>query len=232
VRVVSTPVPSPAGAPAERVGVGDIFATAFTRYGGGFATYGAIALVAVAFPVAGLLVAELAGASQTTHVVVGALLGAMAYLAFVGVVTATIGGRLRGQARPVLGTAALAAPPVAVLIVVLAAGALLVLPFVLPLFALAPVAAGAGDAVGVAACQRSFALVARGGYLRSLGVMAGLLLIGLMLWLGFSIALSPIEGDLRTLLVVAGWAAVYWPLSALVFRNLYGALSGRLVVRR
>ena len=43
---------------------------------------------------------------------------------------------------------------------------------------------------------------------------------------------TPLGLNPRRVVAVLLWALVYWPLSALVFRSLYGALAGRLVVRR
>ena len=45
---MTKPAPQTVGAPAPPVGVSDIFATAFSRYGGGFATWGLMAIAAVA----------------------------------------------------------------------------------------------------------------------------------------------------------------------------------------
>jgi hypothetical protein len=203
------------------VGVGDIFATAFARYGGGFATFGAMTLAAAAAP--GLLLAVLlaVGSPAFGLVVAETLLATVAYL----------GERLQRRVWAIVGTSVLASPPIAVFILLLGPAALLVLPFLGPFFVLAPVAAGAGDSAGAEACRQSFTLVARRGYTRSLGVMAGLELIGLLLWLGLSTALSPVGGTAHQVIAAALWTIIFWPLSALVFRNLYGSLTGRLVVR-
>jgi hypothetical protein len=213
------------------VGVGDIFATAFARYGGGFATFGAMTLAAAAAP--GLLLAVLlaVGSPAFGLVVAETLLATVAYLSLVGAVAAVLGERLQRRVWAIVGTSVLASPPIAVFILLLGPAALLVLPFLGPFFVLAPVAAGAGDSAGAEACRQSFTLVARRGYTRSLGVMAGLELIGLLLWLGLSTALSPVGGTAHQVIAAALWTIIFWPLSALVFRNLYGSLTGRLVVR-
>jgi hypothetical protein len=104
-------------------------------------------------------------------------------------------------------------------------------PFLFPFFLLAPIAAGAGDASGVEACRRSFTLVSRRGYLRSAGCVAALEAIGVALFVGFRLVGGPLGNDVQSVLAGALWVAVFWPLSALVLRNLYGALDGRLVVR-
>jgi hypothetical protein len=213
------------------VHVGDIFATAFVRYGGGFITYGLMSLVAAILPALAVaaLVATDPGDGVTLATV--AVSGTVAYLSLLGAVTAAIGGRLRSKLAAIVLTAVTAMPPIALVIAVLGPIALLVLPFFLPFFALAPIVAGAGDGSGVAACRSALALVGKRGYVRSLGVVAGLELIGALLWISFSIALSPIVGDARSVAIGFLWVAIYWPISALVFRNLYGALTGRLTIR-
>ena len=45
------------------------------------------------------------------------------------------------------------------------------------------------------------------------------------------IALSPVGGRVRVIATLIVWAAVAWPIAGLMLRSLYGALSGRLVVR-
>jgi hypothetical protein len=212
--------------------VGDIFATAFVRYGGGFLTYGLLALATAVLPALAITGLVLADTGNRVNLVVVAVTGSIAYLTLLGVVTATIGERLRSHLGAILLTAVIAMPPIAVVIGVLGPIALLVLPFVLPFFALAPVAAGADDGRGVEACRRALQLVGRNGYLRSLGVVAGLELIGALLWVAFSIAFSPIGGAFGSVAIVLVWIAIFWPLSALVFRSLYGALSGRMTIRK
>jgi hypothetical protein len=222
------PAPTDAAAPTS---VSDIFATAFVRYGGGFVTFGLMALAATVPPALLLGVVVAADAASRLRLLSVALVATIAYLAFVGSVTASIGLRLRSRLLAILWTSVLASPPIVLVIVLVGPFTVFVLPFMLPFFALAPVAAGADDGSGVNACRRSLVLVARNGYLRSLGVMAGLEVVGLMLAIGFWIAFEPLGVNARRAVAVVLWALVFWPISALVLRALYGALSGRLVVR-
>ena len=213
------------------VHVGDIFATAFVRYGGGFLTYGLMSLVAALVPTAAVLVLVATDPGDGVTLATVAVSGSLAYLTLLGAVTASIGARLRSHLGAIVSTSVVAMPPIAVVIAVLGPAALLVLPFVLPFFALAPIVAGAGDGSGVTACRRALSVVGRRGYLRSLGVVAGLELIGALLWVSFSIALSPVAGTARSVAIAFVWVAIFWPISALVLRNLYGALTGRLTIR-
>ena len=56
--------------------------------------------------------------------------------------------------------------------------------------------------------------------------------LGVLLWLGLFVALSPLAEGVRAGTAMVVWGAIFGPLSALVFRALYGALTGRLVVAR
>src|SRR5207244_9732178 len=97
LRAVSSPAaegPTSPHGPAP-VGVGDIFATAFARYGGGFATFGVMTAAAAAAP-AVLLGVLLASSSPAVGLVAAeTLLATVAYLSLVGAVTAVLGERLR-----------------------------------------------------------------------------------------------------------------------------------------
>ncbi len=213
------------------VHVGDIFATAFVRYGGGFLTYGLMSLAAALVPALAIVVLVATDPGDGVTLATVAVTGSLAYLTLLGTVTAAIGERLRSHFGAIVLTSLTAMPPIALVIAILGPFALAVLPFMLPFFALAPIAAGAGDGSGVAACRSALVLVGKRRYLRSLGVVAGLELIGVLLWVSFSIALSPVVGNARSVAIAFLWIAIFWPISALVFRSLYGALTGRLTIR-
>jgi hypothetical protein len=109
--------------------------------------------------------------------------------------------------------------------------AIFLVPLLLPPFGLAPVAAGAGDGAGFRALRRALVLCGQGGYRRSLVPCAITASFAAVLFLAFGIALSPVGGRVRVLATLIVWAAVAWPIAGLMLRSLYGALSGRLVVR-
>ena len=122
------------------------------------------------------------------------------------------------------------APPFGA-IAILHLAAIFIVPLLLAPLGLAPVAAGAGDGAGVRACRRSFALCRDGGYRRSLLPCALAAAFAAVLFLAFGVALSPLGGRVRVIVTLILWAAVAWPIAGLMLRSLYGALSGRLVVR-
>ena len=208
----------------------DLVATALTRYAQAFATFGLMALVAAAFPA--VVVAALRGADADAEVIVtvGSFAAAAGALALAGAMTAFIGQRLRRTLPGIVATALLVAPPFGV-IAILHLAAIFIVPLLLAPLGLAPVAAGAGDGAGLTACRRALSLCAGGGYRRSLVPCAITASFAAALFLAFGIALSPVGGRARVVVTLVLWAAVAWPIAGLMLRSLYGALSGRLVVR-
>jgi hypothetical protein len=208
----------------------DLVASALTRYAQAFATFGLMALIAAAFPA--LTVAGLRGAGARAEVIVvlGSFAAAAAALALAGAMTAFIGQRLRRTLPGIVATALLVAPPFAA-VAILHLAAVFVLPLLLAPLGLAPVAAGAGDGAGFTACRRALALCRHGGYRRSLVPCAITASFAAVLFLAFGIALTPLGGRARVIATLVVWAAVAWPITGLMLRSLYGALSGRLVVR-
>ena len=217
--------------PSRDVSISDLLATAFARYGGGFVTYGLAAIVLCAIPGAGVAIARGEHARFSIFAAVLALSAAFAYMLLVGLIVADAGRRVRRRALAVLVTAPLAAIPVGVLVAGLGFAALLVLPLVAVPCSLAAVAAGAGDAAGIGAFRRGFSL-ALGAFRRSVGLAALVEVLGVLLWLGLFVAFSPVAEGVRAGAAMVVWGAIFGPISALVFRAHYGALTGRLVVSR
>jgi hypothetical protein len=229
---VSSP---PAAEPAtdtsgDEIRTADLVATALTRYAQAFATFGLMALVAALFPVLIIVALRAADARPELIVTLGAFGTATAALALAGSMTAFIGRRLRQTLPGIVATALLVAPAFGV-IAILHLAAILIVPLLLAPLGLAPVAAGAGDGAGLKACRRSLALCRGGGYRRSLLPCALAAAFAAILFLAFGVALSPLGGRARVVATLALWAAVAWPIAGLMLRSLYGALSGRLVVR-
>ena len=226
--------PATAETPAETRGheirTADLVATALTRYAQAFATFGLMALVAAAFPALVVIVLRGVDARAEIIVTVGSYAAAAAALALAGAMTAFIGQRLRRTLPGIVATSLIAAIPFGA-IAIFHLAAIFVVPLLLPPFGLAPVAAGAGDGAGLRALRRALALCGQGGYRRSLVPCAITASFAAILFLAFGIALSPLGGRVRVIATLIVWAAVAWPIAGLMLRSLYGALSGRLVVR-
>ena len=226
--------PATAETPAETRGheirTADLVATALTRYAQAFATFGLMALVAAAFPALVVIVLRGVDARAEIIVTVGSYAAAAAALALAGAMTAFIGQRLRRTLPGIVATSLIAAIPFGA-IAIFHLAAIFVVPLLLPPFGLAPVAAGAGDGAGLRALRRALELCGQGGYRRSLVPCAITASFAAILFLAFGIALSPLGGRVRVIATLIVWAAVAWPIAGLMLRSLYGALSGRLVVR-
>jgi hypothetical protein len=208
----------------------DLVATALTRYAQAFATFGLMALIAAAFPALVVVALRAADARAEIIVTVGSFAAAAGALSLAGAMTAFIGQRLRRTLPGIVATAFIVAPPFGV-IAILHLAAIFLVPLLLVPLGLAPVAAGAGDGAGIAACRRALELCGHGGYRRSLVPAAITASFAAVIFLAFGIALSPLGGRVRVIATLVLWAAVAWPIAGLMLRSLYGALSGRLVVR-
>lgn len=217
--------------PAHEATISDLIATAFARYGGGFVTYGVAAVVLCAIPGLAVAIARSQHARFSVFAAVVAYFASLAYMLLAGLITADAGQRVRRRLVAIAATAPLAALPVAVVVALLTLASLLVLPLVLAPCVLAAVAAGAGDASGVGAL-RSGAMLAFGAFRRAAGLAAVVEVMGVLLWLGLFIALSPLAEGVRVGTALVIWGAIFGPLSALIFRALYGARTGRLVLSR
>ena len=213
-----------------RVAASDIFATALNRYAGSYLTFGGMALLVGLLPALAIAAARAAGASPIVVLAVGLSLAAYGFLVLCGLVTASIGRRLKATLVSVLGSALLVWPAFALALSVFQLLAILALPFLLVPLALVPVAAGAGDGSPLAALKHAVALV-RGSYGRSLHASALVVLGGSVVYLALYVALSPVPRDARVAITLAVWSAITWPIAALILRSLYGALAGVLVVR-
>ena len=182
--------------PAREATISDLIATAFARYGGGFVTYGVAAVLLCAIPGLAVAVARSQHARFAIFAAVLAYFASLAYMLLAGLITADAGRRVRRRLGAIALTAPIAALPVAIVVAALTFAALLVLPLVLAPCALAAVAAGAGDASGIGAVRSGCAL-AFGAFRRAADVAAVVEVMGVLLWLGLFIALSPLAEGVR-----------------------------------
>ena len=110
----------------------------------------------------------------------------------------------------------------------------MLLPFALvfyPFVVFGPIAAAAGDAHGDRWRSPAASRVAGRSLGRVAMVVVGLVIVGAFLWFGFVIGFSPLDRDVQTVAAIGAATLIAWPVAALVERNLYGDLTGRLVIR-
>ena len=217
--------------PRREATVSDLIATAFARYGGGFVTYGAAALLLSVIPGLAVAIARSQHARFSVFAAVLAYFASLSFMLLAGLIAADAGRRLRRRVVAIVLTAPLAALPVAIVVAALGFASLLVLPLLLAPCALAAVAAGVGDASGAPALRTGWGL-ALGAFRKATGLSAVVEVMGVLLWLGLFIALSPLGEGVRAGTAMVVWGAIFGPLSALIFRAFYGARTGRLVLPR
>ena len=213
----------PTGRPLHPVGA--LFEAAFRRLGQRFASYMLYTIVC-GLPAA--LVYRFVDHGDVEDWVRFALVMlaySLGHLALVGILSGLVTGELRARA----GSIALA-------VVVGGAGAhgggvgaAAVRARLLPVRRLRPHRGGRGrrDRPGGHRPRRA----RRGGALgRVAMVVIGLVIVGAFLWFGFVIGFSPLDPDAQAGRIAAV-TLIAWPVAALVERNLYGDLTGRLVIR-
>ena len=101
---LETPPPSDAS-------ISDLLATAFSRYGGGFVTYGLAAVALCAIPGLAVAIARSQHARFAVFAPVLSLSASFAYMLLAGLIAADAGRRVRRRALPILVTAPFAAVP-------------------------------------------------------------------------------------------------------------------------
>ena len=215
--------PRPRAAAAD----GAFFEAAFRRYGQRFLGYELWTIAALAIPgVVAIAVRPLRLDGAAAYGVLG--FGyALGHLALVGTLAVLVTGAARERA-PAIALAALFGALVAgALCAIFPPLAMLVYP---PL-AYAPIAAAAGDADGLHALPQATALAVR-SFGRSVSTLLGVATVGLAAWFGFVIALSPVGGSDQKVAALTLSTLFVWPIAALVMRNVYGDLTGRVVLRR
>ena len=214
----------PTGRPLHPVGA--LFEAAFRRLGQAFGAYMLYTIVC------GLPLAIAAWYVVSADVegfglfLVLALAWSLGHLALVGILAGLVAGDLRERAGSIAITVLIGSVALSLPAALLPPLALIPYPFVV----LGPVAAASGDAYGARAVVAGAKLAGR-HIGRSALVVFGLVTVSLFLWFGFVIALSPVDPTLRKAGSFAVVTLLAWPVAALVARNFYGDLTGRLVIR-
>ena len=212
--------------PRPRHSVGALFEAALRRFGARLGAYLALTVVALVptivvfallrdVDLGGFLDFGLAGFAYSLGI-----------FGLCGVLTALVTDDLRGRIGVIaaaVGIASVASGVLSGLFPPLAIVAFPVLAFI-------PIAVAAGDVSPVRAIGHALGLAGR-----NLGSVY-LVLVAIVIWaaanfFGFGIAFSPIGREAQRPLAVVAMTLLTWPVAALVLRNLYGDLTGRLVIR-
>ena len=214
----------PTGRPLHPVGA--YFEAAFRRFGINFGGY-LLLTVLCGLPWA---VAEFSldrsGVDPQLQLLIRGFTFAFGFVAVAAASTTLVAGGVRGRGGAValacLGTALPAA------LVVWNLSALALLPL-LPLILFPPIIAVSGDAGGLRAVWEGVLATGR-WFRRAYACVFGLAIVAVGLWIGFTTVAFVITGPLGDHLRIVLTMLFLWPISALVFRNLYGDMTGRLVI--
>ena len=214
----------PTGRPLHPVGA--YFEAAFRRFGINFTGYllmtalcGAPTIVAIAVFRNTALSGEAAGLLLSMTYAVG-------FVAVGALSTALVAGVERDRIPSLLVTCAATGVLAGLVLWQLAFLAIVLLPFAL----FPPIVAASGDAGGLRALAAGAVSTVR-WFRRSYACVFGLILVAVALWIGFTGLFFAVPGSLRGDLIIGFTSLFMWPVAALVFRNLYGDMTGRLVIQ-
>lgn len=214
----------PTGRPLHPVGA--YFESAFRRFGVNFGGY-LLLTVACGLPWA---VAEftLGGSGvdpQLQLLIRGALL-AFGLVVLTAAATALVAGGIRGRTGAVAAACVITAIPASLVVWNLSALALVP---ILPLVLFPPIIAVSGDAGGLRAVWAGVLASGR-WFRRAYACVFGVVIVAVALWIGFTTIAFVITGPVGDHLRIVLTMLFLWPIAALVFRNLYGDMTGRLVI--
>ncbi|MSO48213.1 MAG: hypothetical protein EXQ67_09070 [Thermoleophilia bacterium] len=213
----------PTGRPLHPVGA--YFEAAFRRFGVNFGGYLLIAAIS-GLPLLGVKV--VVSGTAISGLVAGLLYAAAFALGnFMVLTLATmlVVGSLRGRLGSVLITG----------VVTVAIGTLLIWLLHLvaivfyPLLAFPSIIVASGDGRGFDSIWQGMRMTVR-WFKRTYACVLGLAIVIAAVAVGFGILLTPLGSFLQQQVTFAITTIIVWPVAALVFRNLYGDVTGRLVI--
>lgn len=213
----------PTGRPLQPIGA--YFEAAFRRFGINFGGYLLYTVVFGLIPLgAALIVAALPVNPQVAYFVF--LFGfTFGFALFTSVVTTLVSGLERSRVGAIVGTAVVVALLGAVLGTLLPVLMVAFFPFLI----LPPIVAAAGDAEGLRALTHGWRLALR-WFRRAYAILLGVAVVTGAVWFGFTVLLTPLDDGLQRQVALAITTLIVWPITALVYRNLYGDMTGRLVI--
>ena len=213
----------PTGRPLHPVGA--YFETAFRRFGINFTGY-LVMTVVCALPT--LLAVFVFRNTALSGQVAGALLSfayALGFVSMAAVATTLVAGGTRERLPTLMVTCGVVSVFAGIIVWQFAFLAIVLLPFAL----FPPIVAASGDAGGLRAVAKGFLLPFK-WFRRSYACVFGLILVAVALWIGFTGLFFAVPSALRGDMIIGFTSLFMWPVSALVFRNLYGDMTGRLVI--
>jgi hypothetical protein len=214
----------PTGRPLHPVGA--YFEAAFRRFGvnfGGYLLLTAICGLPWAFAEFTL---DGSGLEPQLQLLIRGALLSFGLVVLTAAATALVAGGIRGRAGSVAIACLATAIPASLVVWNLSA---LALAPILPLVLLPPIIAVSGDADGLRAVAAGVAASGR-WFRRAYACVLGVVFVAVGLWIGFTTVAFVITGPVGDHLRIVLTMLFLWPIAALVFRNLYGDMTGRLVI--
>ena len=214
----------PTGRPLHPVGA--YFEAAFRRFGINFGGYLLLtALCGLPWAVTEFSL-DGSGLDPQLQLLARGATFAVGLVALTAAATTLVAGGIRGRAGAVAGACVATALPASLVVWNLSALALLPL---LPLVLFPPIIAASGDAGGLRAVVEGARATVR-WFRRAYACVFGLAIVAVGLWIGFTTVAFVITGPVGDHLRIVLTMLFLWPIAALVFRNLYGDMTGRLVI--
>ncbi len=222
--VVEDPGPlGPTGRPLHPVGA--YFEAAFRRFGINFGGYLLYTVVCGLFPVGAALIVSAITAPEWLTLFIFFFGFTLGNVLLIAMTTVLVAGGGRERFGPIAVTCAATTVLGAVLATLHPAVAIVLY----PLIVFPPIIVASGDADGLRALAVGAKTAAR-WFKRTYACLFGVVLVAAAVWFGFTILLSPLQDALQKQVAFAITTLLVWPISALVFRNLYGDVTGRLVI--
>ena len=213
----------PTGRPLHPIGA--YFEAAFRRFGINFTGY-LVMTVVCALPT--LLAVFIFRNTALSGETAGALLAftyAIGFVTMTALATTLVAGGTRERLPTLLITCGVVGVLAGIIVWQFAFVAIVLLPLAL----FPPIVAASGDADGLRAVTMGFSVTFK-WFRRAYACVFGLIIVAVALWFGFTGLFFAVPASLRGDLIIGFTSLFMWPISALVFRNLYGDMTGRLVI--
>lgn len=213
----------PTGRPLHPVGA--YFEAAFRRFGINILGYTVYTLICGLLPVGAALIVSASALPEWLGLFVFFLGFTLGNVLLIALTTSLVAGGGRERLGSIL-TACAATGVLGALLATLHPIFAIVL---YPLIVFPPIAVASGDADGLRALPYGWKIALK-WFKRTYACLLGIFIVTAAVWFGFTIFLSPLQDELQKQVAFAITTYFVWPISALVFRNLYGDVTGRLVI--
>ena len=213
----------PTGRPLHPVGA--YFEAAFRRFGINFTGYLVMTFVCALPTLAAVFIFRNTALSGEAAGALLAFTYALGFVTMTALSTTLVAGGTRERMPTLVVTCGVVGVLAGIVVWQFAFVAFVLLPFAL----FPAIVAASGDADGLRAVTAGFASTFK-WFRRTYACVFGLIIVAVALWFGFTGLFFAVPATLRGDLIIGFTSLFMWPISALVFRNLYGDMTGRLVI--